>query len=196
MAVPPPAFPWPFGAMTEKPALRARLRAVRDGHVLDLAHGASIAVPAAYAARLRPGVTVAGYVPIGSEADPAALLQAAREAGCRIALPHVTTRAAPIRFLSHDADTPLAAGPFGLRQPPDDAAAVRPNVILAPLLGFDRAGNRLGQGAGHYDRAFAACPDAWRVGVAWSIQQVDSLAADPWDMPLHAIATESHWIVP
>ena len=60
----------------------------------------------------------------------------------------------------------------------------------------DRRGNRLGQGAGQYDRAFAAHPAAWRIGVAWSVQQVDALAPDPWDVPLHAIVTESEWIVP
>lgn len=178
--------------MTDKPALRARLRALRGAFVATT----PIAVPAAFAGRLHAGAIVAGYRPIGGEADPAPLVRAARDAGCRIALPHVTTRAAPIRFLAWDGVGPLVDGPFGLRQPADDAVEVRPDVILTPLLGFDAAGNRLGQGAGHYDRAFAAHPHAWRVGVAWLVQQVDSLPVDPWDMPLHAIATESHWIVP
>lgn len=179
-------------AMTDKLALRARLRAARDG----LARDRAIAVPDAFRARLARARIVASYMPLGSEADPAPLATAARDAGCRLVLPHVTGRDAPMRFLDWDDGTPLVAGPYGLLQPPADAPALRPDIVLTPLLGFDRAGHRLGQGAGYYDRAFALLPDAWRVGVAWSVQQVDACPADPWDVPLHAIATESDWIVP
>ncbi|MCP3733389.1 5-formyltetrahydrofolate cyclo-ligase [Sphingomonas sp. RP10(2022)] len=177
--------------MNDKLALRARLRATRDGFV----PAGAIRVPDAFAARLTPGLIVAAYIPIGSEADPAPFVTVARAARCRIALPHVTTRAAPIRFLAWDDETPLEHGPFGLRQPAADAPELAPAVILTPLLGFDAAGNRLGQGAGHYDRAFAAHPHAWRIGIAWSVQRVDRLIPDSWDVPLHAIATESDWII-
>ena len=88
------------------------------------------------------------------------------------------------------------AGPFGLLQPPGDAEEVVPDLILTPLVAFDRTLARLGQGAGHYDRAFARFPNARRIGVAFSVQQVDRLPTDPWDMPLHAIITEREWIVP
>ncbi|MHA0317429.1 5-formyltetrahydrofolate cyclo-ligase [Sphingomonas melonis] len=176
--------------MTDKLALRAHLRAVRDG----FAPMAPIKLAAAFVERLRPGLIVASYRPLGSEADPAPLVDAARAAGCALALPHVTTRAAPLRFLSWDASQVLERGAFGLLQPAADAPEVSPDIILTPLVGFDDARNRLGQGAGHYDRAFAAHPDAWRVGIAWSVQRVAALPADPWDMPLHAIATESDWI--
>lgn len=178
--------------MTDKLALRARLRAARDGFARDR----SIAVADAFRARLHAGLIVASYMPLGSEADPAPLAAAARLAGCRLALPHVTGRSAPMRFLDWDAAAALVTGPYGLFQPAADAAELRPDIVLTPLVGFDRAGHRLGQGAGYYDRAFAALPDAWRVGVAWSVQEIASCPADPWDVPLHAIATESEWIVP
>ena len=55
---------------------------------------------------------------------------------------------------------------------------------------------RLGQGAGFYDRAFARLPAALRIGLAWSVQEVDILPADPWDAPLHAVVTEKEWIEP
>ena len=111
-------------------------------------------------------------------------------------LPHVVDRATPLRFLSWDAGTALIAGPFGLRQPDATAPGCSPDIILTPLLGFDRQGGRLGQGAGHYDRAFAALPHAWRIGVAWSVQELGAVPSDPWDVPLHAIATEREWITP
>jgi 5-formyltetrahydrofolate cyclo-ligase len=173
--------------MTDKQALRRHLRAARAAFV-----ACEVAVPDALRVRLAPGIVVAAYVPIGGEVDPAPLIAAARAAGCVIALPHVVDRATPLRFLA--ASDLLTDGPFSLRQPPADAAPLTPDIILTPLVGFDRHGNRLGQGAGHYDRAFADHPAAWRIGLGWSVQEVPALAPDPWDVPLHAILTELQWI--
>lgn len=178
--------------MTDKLALRARLRARRDA----FAPSAPVVVPTVFVKALHVGPIVAAYRPVGSEADPAPFVAAARRAGCRLALPHVTSRAEPIRFLAWDEAAPLVPGPFGLQQPPADAAVLHPDIILTPLLGFDAACNRLGQGAGHYDRAFAEHPDAWRIGIAWSAQRLDTIAIDSWDVPLHAVATEKDWILP
>jgi 5-formyltetrahydrofolate cyclo-ligase len=178
--------------MTDKRTLRAAARAARDAFAAR--PHLPILVAPAFEALLRAGAVVASYVPIGSEADPAPLEHAARAHGCRLALPHVVDRATPLRFLAWDPDVPLAAGPFGLRQPADHPHALAPDVVLTPLVAFDRRGNRIGQGAGHYDRAFAAFPRAHRIGIAWSVQEQDAIAADPWDMPLHAIATEREWI--
>lgn len=152
-----------------------------------------IPVPEEFRRLLTHGATVASYVPVGDEADPAPLARAAVEAGCVIALPHVVDRATPLRFLAWETEAALAAGPFGLRQPADDAAPLIPDLILTPLVAFDAALNRIGQGAGHYDRAFAEFPAAKRIGIACSVQQVAPFDADPWDVPLHAIVTELGW---
>ena len=80
--------------------------------------------------------------------------------------------------------------------PPRDAGAVIPDIILVPLIGFDRGLHRLGQGAGYYDRASATLPDARRIGLAWSVQEWPALPQDDWDVPLHAVATERDWIEP
>lgn len=177
--------------MTDKSALRRDLRAARDA-----CRGGPVRVPDAFVARLSAGMTVASYVPVGGEADPSPLARAAVEAGCVIALPHVVDRATAMRFLAWDSEAALTPGPYGLSQPHHDAAELEPDIILTPLVGFDRAGNRIGQGAGYYDRAFARHPDAWRVGIALSVQEVPTLAPDPWDVPLHAIATDRDWITP
>ena len=177
--------------MTDKPALRARLRAVRDE-----AAGAPIPPSQIFIDRLTPGLVVASYMPMGGEADPAFFVEAALRTDCRIVLPHVIDRAMPLSFRMWAGDAALVTGPFGLRQPAADLPELAPDIILTPLVGFDRRGNRLGQGAAHYDRAFAAYPAAWRVGVAWAAQEVTALEPDPWDMPLHAIATEKEWITP
>lgn len=177
--------------MTDKPALRAQLRARRDA--FGAAGARTLPVPPEFTARLTRGLTVASYVPVGSEADPSPLARAAVAAGCQIALPYVTVRAEPMRFLAWDTEAALAAGPFGLSQPDAAAAELHPDIILTPLVGFDAAFNRLGQGAGYYDRAFGRFPDAWRVGVALSVQEVESLPVEAWDVPLQALITERGW---
>ena len=178
--------------LTDKRALRARMRAERDGFVAN--RPARIEAPLSFVERLRPGLIVASYAPLGSEADPAALAAAAVAAGGTLALPHVVDRATPLRFLRWNGVAPLAVGLYGLRVPEADWPEVAPDVILTPLLAFDGGLNRLGQGAGHYDRAFEQHPQAWRVGVAWSVQRVDALPADSWDVPLHNLLTEQEWL--
>ncbi|MEY4271058.1 MAG: hypothetical protein RLZZ58_2274 [Pseudomonadota bacterium] len=186
--------------MFSKPEIRSAMRTTRDAHVAalpDSVRRLAFSRAASPLARLYvPGRTVAAYVAMGSEPDPAALLAEAAAAGCRTALPHVTGTAAPMRFLHWSPGDPLEAGPFGLRQPRANADVAMPDLVLVPLVAFDDALNRLGQGAGHYDRALSLLPDAIAIGIAWSVQQVDALPADPWDAPLDAVLTERSWILP
>lgn len=150
--------------------------------------------PAPLAALFKPGCTVAAYVPVGSEADPGVLLRQAHAAGCRTALPFVTSRASPMQFLHWTPGDPLYDGPFGLQQPDSAAEACEPGLLLVPLVAFDSRLMRLGQGAGHYDRALSLLESAYSVGIAWSVQQAPALPADPWDIPLDAVLTEKAWI--
>lgn len=183
---------------TDKTALRREMRAKRDAFVAALSAPERrltfSRAPAPLSSMFAPGSTVAGYVAMGSEADPSKLLDAALEAGCTIALPHVVSRVSPMRFLRWAPGDPLIDGPFGLKQPDADCETVIPDIVLVPLLAFDDRLNRLGQGAGHYDRALSLLSDARKVGIAWSIQQADELAADPWDIPLDAVLTERYWM--
>ena len=134
---------------------------------------------------------MASYLPLGSEADPAVLANAARAAGCVLALPRTIDRATPIAFHRWDAADPIETAAYGLRQPLAGSPRMVPDIVLVPLVGFDARGNRLGQGAGHYDRALAALPHVWTLGVAWSMQRVAALPVDPWDRPLDAVVTET-----
>lgn len=161
---------------------------------LTFASAEPVLVAPEFVARLRDGTTVASYRPVPGEADPAPLERAAAQAGCALALPFLTDRTSPMRFRCWSGA--LDVGPYGIEQPSADAPEVAPDIILTPLVAFDRTGARLGQGAGFYDRVFAAQPNAWRVGVAWSVQEAACIPADPWDVPLHAIATEKEWITP
>lgn len=183
----------------DKAALRTALRARRDAMLAELDHAARLfafhAPPTPLKALIEQASVVAGYRAMGGEADPAALLAYAADRGKTIALPYVERRSVPMRFLAWRPGDPLKPGVLGLEQPDLDAAEeVAPDLILAPLLGFDRRLHRLGQGAAHYDRAFARYPDAVRVGIAWSVQEVDLVPDDPWDVPLDAVLTEREWI--
>lgn len=178
-----------------KPAARAALRAARDGFVIDLAPGERARLEAQAAGYLAPQIagasSIAFYHALGSEIGCGPAIRAAVARGMRIALPHVERRDAPMRFLAWTPGDPLEPGWQGLVQPRADAAEIAPDIIVAPLLGFDSALARLGQGAGFYDRAFARLPGAKKIGLGWSIQQRPAIACDPWDVPLDAVITEA-----
>ncbi len=190
MAVPPPST-------LDKPAMRRQLRAARRDFVAALDRDARNVLIAAIARRLAPLLDrhgpYAGYVAQGDEPDVLPFLLAAHDSGHAVALPAITRTA--MTFGPWQPGAALAAGYSGIPQPEAHDPIV-PAILLTPLLGFDRRGNRLGQGGGYYDRWFAGHPDAMRIGIAWSVQEVPALAVEPWDMPLHAIVTEQEWIVP
>lgn len=190
MAVPPPS------PLPDKPALRRHLRAARARFAAalpDLA-AAQAAIHARLRGLLREEGPFAGYAAHRGEPDVLPFLFEAWHAGHRIALPHVDAGGA-MSFAAWSPDAVLGAHASGLPQPPEPGD-VTPRVLLVPLVGFDRAGRRLGQGGGFYDRWLAAYPDARRIGVAWSVQEVEALPVEPWDMPLDAIVTEREWIAP
>jgi 5-formyltetrahydrofolate cyclo-ligase len=199
MVDPPTLFKaYPLPNTDTKSDLRRQFRTARDAFVGGLSEGErSIAfsrLPSPLSALCSAGKIVAGYIPIGSEADPLKLMAAAQARGSSLALPYVTSKASPMRFLQWDEQCALESGPFGLQQPQRDAPQVTPDVILVPLVAFDQRLMRLGQGAGHYDRALSLLGNAVAIGVAWSVQETELLAADPWDIPMDAILTEKSWI--
>lgn len=178
----------------DKAALRATARARRRAFVasIDLiAHRLAFKVlPSPLAQRLEGAQVVALYIGIDDEA-PAQRLAAPLEAmGKTLALPRVVDRLGNMEFVAWTPEEQLFPGLYGTSHPQPSGPAVTPDVIVAPLLGFDGAMTRLGQGGGYYDRIFARFPDALRIGLAWSAQQFDALPADPWDLPLDMVMTE------
>jgi 5-formyltetrahydrofolate cyclo-ligase len=191
MAVPPPS-PDPA-----KLALRAELRARRAAFVAAIGPEAARAAAEAAAGHLLPhipaGATVSLYLAMQDELDPAPLLDALHARGHAIALPTLIDRTM-MRFLAWAPGDPIEQGPMNLRQPLPNAAERAPDLIVTPLTGFDCSGGRIGYGAGHYDRAFQLYPGAHRIGFAWAMQEVDRVPHDPWDVRLHAIATEKGFV--
>ncbi|MFN3945602.1 MAG: 5-formyltetrahydrofolate cyclo-ligase [Allosphingosinicella sp.] len=137
---------------------------------------------------------VAGYHPMRDEISPYAVLDLL--GGEQVAaLPWFGGRDVRMMFRKAPA---AEAGPWGVLQPPATAEAVAPDTVLVPLVLGDRQGTRIGHGKGHYDRALShlrAAGPVRTIGIAWETQISDApLPADPWDVPLDAIATPREWI--
>ncbi len=141
-----------------------------------------------------PSVPVAGYWPIGEEADPRPLLGDLAKRGHPVALPRVVAEGQPLRFLCWRPGDDLETGPYGVRQPAPDRPEAHPELVLLPLLGFDATGLRLGYGGGYYDRTLAALRKERAIeaiGIAFSDQEVDSLPGGDHDERLDWIVTET-----
>ena len=106
------------------------------------------------AAKLTPG-WVSGYLAFGEEMDVLPAFEKLIDAGWRCCLPVVTGKAQPLEFRAWSPGDPLEDGVFGTRHPATGAAPVTPDLLLVPMLAFDRAGYRLGWGGGFYDRTLA-----------------------------------------
>jgi len=139
-------------------------------------------------AKLSP---VAGYWPVGGEIDGRPLLAALAKAGRTVALPRMEARQGPARFLQWIGNEILSADAFGVPSPPATGADLSPRLFLVPLLAFDRAGRRLGQGGGHYDRIISLyrAHGAIAAGLAYSEQEMGVVPTGPHDAHLDWIIT-------
>ena len=132
---------------------------------------------------------IGAYCPLPDEISPLPALAAARARGATIAFPAFAAPDLPFRFLAGD---PIEPGPFFALQPALTAKEVLPDLVLVPLVAIDRAGTRLGQGKGHYDRVLAELKrrGALLVGLGWAEQLTeDRIKADPWDVALDGFAS-------
>lgn len=141
-----------------------------------------------------PGTVVAGFMPIRSEPDLRPMMAQMRARGARLTLPVVIDRET-ILFRELLPTAALIETGFGTLGPGPDAAELDPDILLVPLSAFDDHGHRIGYGGGFYDRAIArlllkGCKPRL-IGIAFDVQKVEVIPAEPHDMPLDAILTES-----
>jgi 5-formyltetrahydrofolate cyclo-ligase len=144
---------------------------------------------------------IGAYLATDGEIDPLPLLHAALAGGKRCYLPVLHPFAGPsLWFCEWRAGDPLVPNRFAIpeplprRHPPHHAWQL--DLLLVPLVAFDARGNRLGMGGGYYDRTLAYLHHRvhWRrprvVGLAHSLQRVDSLPKNAWDIPVDGVITE------
>ena len=185
-------------AFSAKTRLRAALRRARRDMARAVPDAAARAAAALPLDDLPAFAVVAGYVALGGEFDPAPLLARLTAHGARLVLPAAFDRASPMTFRAADDPAAFVPDVFGIPSPPPGAEALTPDLIIAPVLAFDRFGGRLGQGAGCYDRTLAvlrAAGSPWVIGLAYAGQEMDRVPVDPHDQALDAILTESGYSV-
>lgn len=147
------------------------------------------------------GAPVSGYWPVREEIDVRPIITELAGRGHACGLPVIVAKGQPLKFRRWRPGAKLEDGRWGIPIPPEDAEEVIPELVIAPLLAFDRAGRRLGYGAGFYDRTLALLrgrPGArvLAVGVAYAAQEMDAVPADESDERLDLIVTESGVIHP
>jgi 5-formyltetrahydrofolate cyclo-ligase len=139
------------------------------------------------------GSIVSAFHPYKSEINTIPILGKLAGEGWTTCLPIVIGPDLPLLFRRWLPGEPLVSGTWGIQRPSDDAPEFDPDVLLVPMLAFDRAGYRLGYGGGFYDRSLAklrAIKPIIAIGVAYAAQEVDAVPHGAFDQPLDYVMTE------
>jgi magnesium transporter len=158
-------------------------------------HGRDAAAQERLALALEPyrGRPIAGYMPIRTEVNPLPVMAALAAEG-PVGVPVIEAAGTALSFRRWTPGCALVPGRFGAPVPMAQEALV-PEVLIVPLLAFDRAGNRLGYGGGFYDRTLealrAARPETVAIGFAYAAQEAEALPLEPTDQRLDAIVTDA-----
>lgn len=138
------------------------------------------------------GVPLSGYLPIRTEINPLPAMEEASAHGT-VGVPVIAAKGQPLRFARWEPDCDLQDGPFGAKIPVH-LEYFDPEILIVPLVAFNRAGGRLGYGGGFYDRTLEglrAKRATLAIGFAFAAQEDDQLPLEPTDQPLDMIVTQN-----
>jgi 5-formyltetrahydrofolate cyclo-ligase len=136
------------------------------------------------------GLTVSAYWPIRCEPDLRPFMAELTAAGAICALPVVVERGQPLEFRAWSQGEPLERGIWNIPVPAA-GPRVEPDVLIAPVVAFDRDCYRLGYGGGYFDRSLVALRNPYRViGVGYSMAEIRTIYPQPHDVRMHSIVTE------
>jgi 5-formyltetrahydrofolate cyclo-ligase len=179
---------------TIKAAVRREAIARRDAIPAEERAAAAQTIAArAFPIPVPPGIIVSGFIPLNNEIDVRPLLRKLSQTGAKLALPVVVARGEPLIMRDWEFGAPLKAGGWGISEPLPHAPEVLPDILLVPLLAFDRAGNRIGYGAGYFDitiSSLRAQKPVTAIGVAFAPQEIAQVPTTPRDAPLDLVLTE------
>jgi 5-formyltetrahydrofolate cyclo-ligase len=182
----------------EKAELRRAGQALRDALPAQLRQRAAEVIAArTFPLVIAPGTTVSGFMPLKSEINPLPLMRKLADAGARLALPVVAGRGKPLVMRAWQWSEPLVSGVWRIREPGPAAPEVQPDILLVPLLAFDRSGHRIGYGAGYYDltiRELRARKPIAAVGIAFAAQEIETVPKTAFDARLDLVLTENETI--
>ncbi len=177
-------------AAARKAAFGRRKAAHATGHPEQAAHLSSVL--AGYR-----GIPVSAYMAMRTEIDPTPAMEEATAHG-PVGVPVIIGKGEPLRFRSWEPGVPMIDGGFGALIP-KTGDWMTPEIVIVPLVAFDRAGGRLGYGGGFYDRTLQLLRSqgpVLAIGFAWSAQEDEGLPLEPTDQPLDMIVTEMGVITP
>jgi 5-formyltetrahydrofolate cyclo-ligase len=177
----------------DKKQLRAEMRERRRDYAASLDVATRAALEDQLADALEPlfatATRIAAFAPMKDEISPLPAMARAQAIGLETYFPHFVDRDSRMTFRAGE---PVEPGPWGILQPVAEASIASPDLILMPLVAIDAAGNRIGMGKGHYDRALPGlrAAGARLIGCGWSFQRIDEpLTPDPWDVALDGFAS-------
>jgi 5-formyltetrahydrofolate cyclo-ligase len=178
----------------EKARLRREAVARRDALPAEARKAAAEAIAAReFPLTVALGTIVSGFMPMRSEISPLPLMQKLAKTGAQLALPKIAGRGKPLLMRAWQWGALLDAGQWGIREPKADAPEMEPDIVLVPLLAFDRAGHRIGYGAGYYDMTIVglrARKAIATIGLAFAAQEIAAVPATPHDARLDLVLTE------
>jgi len=178
----------------QKSSLRIEALAKRDAMpAAERQAGAEAIAARAFPVAITPGMIVSGFMPMKTEINPLPLMRKLADAGAGLALPAIAGRGKPLIMHAWKFGDPFKSGQWGIREPVPEAPAVDPDVLIVPLACFDRAGHRIGYGAGYYDRTIHRLRGLKKVvaiGIAFAAQEIARVPASEWDERLDLVLTE------
>jgi 5-formyltetrahydrofolate cyclo-ligase len=178
----------------DKSQLRAEAFARRDALPADARAAAAEAIAARpFPVAVATGMIVSGFSPMKTEINPLPLMRKAAQLGARLALPAIVGRGNPLIMRAYAFGDELARGQWGIREPRAEAPEVAPDILIVPLAAFDRAGHRIGYGAGYYDitiSALRAKKKIVAIGIAFAAQEIVSVPTTERDARLDFVLTE------
>ncbi|MGK7652428.1 5-formyltetrahydrofolate cyclo-ligase [Roseovarius sp. B08] len=180
--------------LAEVKAAARKAAFARRKAAFDAAGGAGAGLLSGVLAGYR-GVPLAGYMPIRTEIDP---LPAMAEAAAHgpVGVPVIEGEGKPLKFSRWEPGGPLRDGPFGAKVPQVDDF-FEPEILIVPLVAFDRIGGRLGYGGGFYDRTLELLRSrrpTLAIGFAFAAQEAEGLPLEATDQPLDMVVTEKEVI--
>jgi 5-formyltetrahydrofolate cyclo-ligase len=177
-----------------KAQLRREAVARREALPADLRQGAAAAIAVRpFPLAITPGLIVSGFMPLKSEINPLPLMRNLAAQGARLALPVIARRGNPLIMREWTWGEPLVPGVWGIREPKPEAPEVDPDILLVPFLAFDRAGHRIGYGAGYYDASIhrlRARKPVTAIGIGFAVQEIPAVPETPRDARLDLVLTE------
>lgn len=181
----------------QKKAFRQQAKAARLEAYHAQSHAGEMIAKQLVAMAKPNGSAISAFWPLAEELDTLPLLHALHQQGHQMLLPVMLGAGQPLQFACWQPGDELVEAAFKTLEPSKDKARMQPDIMLCPLLAFDRRGYRMGYGGGFYDRSIAQISQHKQVltiGLAFAAQEVSQVPTGEFDVPLDMIVTEEEII--